>query len=132
RLDMRVAFGEGFGYGFAAIVLNDPDARDSGSVGGTQFASRFNVEVNPPAAGAGGLGCWCSESSVWSIIWDLYDTVADGSDNISIGFAPIWEVLTGAQRNTPAMTSIFSFAAALKQARPGDVAGIDALLTGQN
>ena len=29
KLDIRVAFGEGFGYAFAAIVLNDPVARDS-------------------------------------------------------------------------------------------------------
>ena len=29
KLDPRVAFGEGFGYAFAAIVLNDPVARDS-------------------------------------------------------------------------------------------------------
>jgi hypothetical protein len=132
RLDMRVAFGEGFGYGFAAIVLDNTDSRDSAvTPGGVQFASRFVVEDNP-TSGPGGSGCWCSESSVWSLLWDLYDAAPDGSDNISIGFAPIWQVMTGAQKNTPAMTSIFSFAAALKQILPGDAAGIDALLTGQN
>ncbi|MDQ2641895.1 MAG: hypothetical protein M3Y79_15100, partial [Pseudomonadota bacterium] len=131
RLDMRVAFGEGFGYAFAAIVLNDPDARDSFVSGGTQAAGRFVVETDPPAGGSG-AGCWCSETSVWSILWDLYDPVGEVNDSVAMGFAPIWEVMTGAQRTTPAMTSIFSFAAALKVVRPEDVAGIDALLTAQN
>ncbi len=125
-LDMRVAFGEGFGYAFAAMVLDDTDSRDSFVNNGNHVSFGFNVENTP------GTGCWCSESSVWSILWDLYDAVPDGSDNIALGFAPIWEVMTGAQRVTPAMTSIFSFAAALKAARPGDVDGIDALLAAHN
>lgn len=128
-LDMRVAFGEGFGYAFAAIVLNDTDARDSFVFQGNHVSAGFNIEVNPAN------GCWCSESSVWSILWDIYDVstaVPDAPDTIELGFAPIWELMTGAQKDTPAMTSIFSFAAALKAARPGDAAGIDALLTAQN
>jgi hypothetical protein len=132
RLDMRVAFGEGFGYAFAAIVLNNPDARDSFVLNGVHGAGGFNIEANPPFGGSG-AGCWCSETSVWSILWDLHDPVsAPDNDNIQIGFAPIWQVMTGAQRTTPAMTSIFSFAEALKLARPGDAAGIDALLVAQN
>jgi hypothetical protein len=127
RLDMRVAFGEGFGYAFAAIVLNDPDVRDSFVSSGMQVAGRFLVENNPSTT-----GCWCSESSVWSMLWDLHDTAPDGSDNLSIGFASIWQVLTGAQRTTPAMTSIFSFIEALKVARPADVPAINALVAAQN
>ena len=34
KLDIRVAFGEGFGYAFSAIVLGDPVARDSFVNGG--------------------------------------------------------------------------------------------------
>ncbi len=136
RLDMRVAFGEGFGYAFAAIVLNSTDSRDSffHTQSSTHTASGFNIETNPPGGGSGS-GCWCSETSIWSLIWDLHDASpngTDGADNISIGFAPIWQVMTDAQRTTPAMTSIFSFAAALKTARPVDAAGIDALLAAQN
>jgi hypothetical protein len=131
QLDMRVAFGEGFGYAFAAIVLGSANSRDSFVSGGTHASSGFNIELNPPA-GLSGPGCWCSEPSVWSILWDIYDAAPDGADDIELGFAPIWQVMTGAQRTTPAMTSIFSFAAALKELRPDAAAGIDALLAAQN
>lgn len=136
KLDPRVAFGEGFGYAFAAIVLNDPVARDSANNNGDLWSSSFNVETNPPTSTAGApfddYGCWCSESSAFSILWDLYDSTADANDAIALGFAPIWEVLAGAQRTTPAYTTLFSFIAALKAARPGDAAAINALVAAQN
>ncbi len=136
KLDIRVAFGEGFGYAFAGIVLNDPVARDTFMQGTTPVSSTFNVETNPPATppltGPADYGCYCSESSVWSILWDLYDSAADANDTLSLGFAPLWSVLTGEQRTTPAMTSIFSFISALKTARPGDAAAINTLLLAQN
>ncbi len=136
KLDIRVAFGEGFGYAFAAIVLNDPVARDSYVSGTSRVSSTFNVETNPPTNPAGApqedYGCFCSESSVWSILWDLYDPVADGADTLSLGFAPLWNVLVNEQRTTPAMTSIFSFIAALKDNRPGDATAINQLLLAQN
>jgi hypothetical protein len=136
KLDIRVAFGEGFGYAFSAIVLNDPVARDSFVVSGTQRSSNFNVETNPPTdpvgAPLGDYGCFCSESSVWSILWDLYDPVADGADTLSLGFAPLWNVLINEQRTTASMTSIFSFIAALKAALPANATAIDQLLLAQN
>jgi hypothetical protein len=130
KLDPRVAFGEGFGYAFAAIVLNDPVARDSGTDNGNPYSTAFNVETNPQTIPSG--GCWCSESSVWSILWDLFDTVADANDSVALGFQPIWDVLIGAQRTTPAFTTIFPFITALKAARPGDAAAINTLVAAQN
>jgi hypothetical protein len=136
RLDIRVAFGEGFGSAFAAIVLNDPNFRDSRVDNGVQGSGFFNVELNPatnsPATPGDGLGCYCSESSVWSILWDLYDGNPDANDNLSLGFAPIWAVLIGPQRTTPAFTSIFSFVSALKAQRPADAASINTLVAAQN
>jgi hypothetical protein len=41
KLDPRVAFGEGFGYAFAAIVLNDPVARDSANDNGDLWSGVF-------------------------------------------------------------------------------------------
>jgi hypothetical protein len=137
KLDIRVAFGEGFGYAFAGIVLKDPVARDSFvDNGGNQVSSTFNIETNPPtnAPGtpSGNFGCWCSESSVWSILWDLYDNNADSNDNLALGFQPLWSVLIGEQRTTPAMTSIFPFISALKTAQPSRASAIDALIAAQN
>jgi hypothetical protein len=138
QLDPRVAFGEGFGYAFAAIVLNDPIVRDTFfDQNGQPRGGGFNVEVNPPNLSIAGPGCWCSETTVWSILWDLYDGDSDGSDGITMGLAPIWEALTStsipsAHRTTPAVTSIFSFVTALKAARPGQAGQIDTLVSAQN
>ena len=136
KLDIRIAFGEGFGYAFGAMVLNEPVSRDTFVDNGVQFSSTFNVETNPsmtpPGSPPDNYGCWCSESSVWSILWDLYDPAADANDTLALGFTPLWSVLTGQQRNTPAFTSIFSFISALKTARPADAAAIDTLLAAQN
>jgi hypothetical protein len=133
KLDIRVAFGEGFGYAFAGIVLKDPVARDSFVNGVDQVSSTFNIETNPPLSGNGGnFGCWCSESSVWSILWDIYDDNADSNDDVALGFQPMWNVLTGEQRTTPALTSIFSFITALKTAQPGQAGVIDTLVAAQN
>jgi hypothetical protein len=130
RLDIRVAFGEGFGYAFAAIVLNNTNARDSYVDNGTHRSSGFNIDTNP--SGDGTVGCWCSESSVWSVLYDFYDSGIESGDQVALGFGPIWSVLTGAQRTTPAFTSIFSFGTALKAANPADAPGISTLLLLQN
>ena len=136
KLDPRVAFGEGFGYAFAAIVLNDPVARDSFVDGTTQRSGLFNVEDNPPTNPVGApnnnYGCWCSESSVWSILWDIHDNAADTNDTLALGFQPIWNVLIGQQRTTPAFTTIFSFITALKAQNAGSAAAINTLVAAQN
>jgi hypothetical protein len=140
KLDIRVAFGEGFGYAFAAIVLKDPVARDSFVImnnGVPQLvSSTFNVETNPaqnpPGSPSGNFGCWCSESSVWSLLWDMYDGAADANDGVALGFKPMWDVLINEERTTPAFTSIFTFTTALKTAQPAQAAAIDTLIAGQN
>jgi len=133
KLDIRVAFGEGFGYAFAAIALKDPVARDSFIFNGQNVSSTFNVEANPPLAGNNGnFGCWCSESSVWSLLWDMYDGAADANDTVALGFKPMWDVLINEQRTTPAFTSIFTFSRAIEDAQPSQAGGINTLLNNQN
>lgn len=136
KLDIRVAFGEGFGYAFAAIVLKDPLARDSFVMNNSQVSSTFNIEANPsqnpPGSPSGNFGCYCSESTVWSLLWDMYDGAADGNDDVALGFAPLWDVLINDQRTTPAFTSIFSFTTALHAAQPTQDNAIDALIASQN
>jgi hypothetical protein len=136
KLDPRVAFGEGLGYAFAAIVLNDPVARDS-YFNGMQVSGSFNVETNPsstpPGSPSGNFGSWASESSVWAILWDIYDSAADAGDNVALGFGPIWQVLAGEQRTTSSFTTIFPFIAALKVGRTNaEVVAINSLVNAQN
>jgi hypothetical protein len=67
------------------------------------------------------------------MLYDLYDASNEGSDGLTLGLAPLWQVLTSsAYRNTPAMISIFPFISELKAARPADVAAINALVSAQN
>jgi len=122
RLDPRVAFGEGFGYAFAAMVLDDPLLRDSYGANQSQDGY-FNIEDDSTLNEG-----WYSESSMQEIIWDLYDVDGGGADTVTLGFAPIWAVLTGAQRDTEAVTSIFPFIVALKAQNLADAPGISALV----
>jgi hypothetical protein len=134
RLDPRVAWGEGWATAFGAMALNDPLYRDSFFRNGAPAVGGFVIENNPttPATAPDSTGCWCSESSVSAILWDLYDTPADANDTLALGFLPLWNVMTGAQRTTPAVTSIFSFIDALKTARPADAVAINQLVSAQN
>ncbi len=125
HLDPRVAFGEGFGYAFAAMALDDPLSIDTFGQG---QAGQFNIE-SPSMSVVG----WYSEPSVWGLLWDLFDNAQDfipggSGDTLALGFAPLWSVLTGPQVVTPALTSIFPFVTALKAANPGNAASIDAIV----
>src|SRR6476659_7921072 len=68
RLDLRVAFAEGFANAFSAMVLGNPVYSDS--MGASQ-SQRFTFNVDTEATAPSG---WYSETSIESIIWDLYDS----------------------------------------------------------
>jgi hypothetical protein len=124
RLDMRVAFGEGFGNAFAAMVIGSPVLRDSAGAG-QLGEGRFNVESDASDDG------WFSENTVQEVVYDLFDADNEGADTLTVGFAPLWQVLTGAERSTPALTSIFPFIAGLRDLRPESAAQIDQLVTAE-
>ena len=86
-----------------------------------------NVEENNNA-NAG----WYSEGSVQSILYDIYDSTNEAGDATNLGFQPLYDVLIGAQKNTPAFASIFSFIEALKTENPASEAAINTLLTNQS
>ena len=69
---------------------------------------------------------------MWSILYDIHDSAADGNDTLALGFQPIWNVLINPQRTTPAFTTIFSFIAALKAALPANAGAINTLVAAQN
>jgi len=126
RLDLRLAFSEGFANAFSAMVLNDPFYSDSlGPQQGRRFA--FSMESN--AASPAG---WYNEASMQSVTWDLYDAAADGSDAVALGYRPLYEALTGQLRTGPALTSVYPFVTDLKGRAGAPVSGITGLVAAQD
>lgn len=127
RLDMRLAFGEGFGNALSGMITDDPKYLDT--FGQNQgFGFVINVEDNYNQTQRG----WYNESSVQSLLYDFYDADDDGTDTTSLGLGPIYDVLVNEQKNTSALTSIFSFATALKANNTMASTNISALLDAQN
>ncbi|MCW9055411.1 MAG: hypothetical protein OQK47_02210 [Gammaproteobacteria bacterium] len=107
-LDMRVAFGEGFGNAFSAMMLDDPVYKDSQDA---LQAAVFDFNIESDNCSPKG---WYSECSVQEILYDIYDSANDAADTLSLGFTPIYNVLINEQKTTSALTSIFPFVTALK------------------
>jgi hypothetical protein len=126
RLDLRVAFSEGFANAFSAMVLNDPLYSDSL---GSQQARRFSFSMESNATLPAG---WYNEASIQSVTWDLYDAASDGSDAVALGYKPLYEALTGRLRTGPALTSVYPFVTDLKGRAGAPVTAIDTLVTSQN
>ncbi|MEO8464083.1 MAG: hypothetical protein ABI640_01975 [Gammaproteobacteria bacterium] len=134
QLDMRVAFSEAWATAFAGIAMHDPIYVDTFGAGQAHNFS-FDLEQSPnrrnPNAG------WFNEEAVQSLLYDLYDNgrdVAPGTltlDDLALGFGPLFDVMINAQRQTLALTSVFSFIDALKQVRPADAPLIDQLTMAQ-
>ncbi|MDH3645299.1 MAG: thrombospondin type 3 repeat-containing protein [Gammaproteobacteria bacterium] len=125
RLDPRVAYSEGWGYTYAGITTGDPVTRDAlgiGQASGFQIDVEDNSNLNPG---------WFSEGSVQSIIYDLIDATDDGVDTVSLGFGPVYDLLSGDLANSVPPITIFSFVALFKQQNPGETAVIDAIVSGQ-
>jgi hypothetical protein len=125
RLDMRVAFSEGWGNAFSGMAKNDPRYRDSF---GAAQGNDFDINVETDAFGPSG---WFSEESAQSILYDVFDATADANDAVSLGFAPVLAVLMARLPDVEPLTSIFSFVPWLKTDNPAAVAGIDALVNAQ-
>lgn len=118
-LDIRVAFSEGFGNAFSAMVTGEPVYKDSQ---GLSAGFNFDIESNNCGANRG----WFSECSVQSVLYDFYDVAND--DALNLGFAPIYTVLTTNIPATTAVTSLFSFITPFKALNAGSAANIDSLL----
>jgi len=125
-LDPRVVFGEGFGNALSAMITDDPLYIDTN---GRQQNNGFTINLESNACVNAG---WYSECSIQSILYDIYDTDNDMPDSVSMGFSPVLNVLRVAQKNTAALTTIFSFIDALKNQNPASANGIDALTSGQS
>jgi len=126
RLDLTVAFGEGWGNALSGMMTNDPIYRDSS---GASNAGGFPIDVEANTVTNPG---WYSEGSVQSLLYDLFDSVNDGMDTVALGFTPIHQIMIGQQKTTTAMTSIFSFITALKAANPAQATAINNVVNAQS
>lgn len=108
-LDLRLAFSEGFASALASIALDNPIYCDTSA----PMLSGRNVFLDMEFFNSGPQG-WFNEGSIATLIYDLWDTNVDGTDNGSIGFGPIYETMVGPHRTTDAFTTIFSFVAELR------------------
>lgn len=126
-IDARLAFGEGWATALAAMALDNPQYCDTFAAG---TSSGFIIDTENNNSGAQG---WFNEMSVATFLYDLWDTNEDGSDNNSIGFAPIFNVMAGPQSNTNAFTTLFSFATELRSMLNGaELTFVDAQLAREN
>jgi hypothetical protein len=126
KLDIRVAFGEGWGNAWSAIVTDNPIYYDTM---GRKQSNGFSMNIESEFTQNPG---WYSEDSIQKILYDLYDSHNDGGDTLSLGFKPIYDVLVGSQKTTPAFTSIFSFITYLKENNPSAINKIDDILASEN
>ncbi len=117
RIDMRVAFSEGWGNAWSGIVFNDPVYRASlGNAQGEGFTSNVSIRVTDRPG-------WYRENSLAYIIWEV---------NRQLGFGPLWQALSGPVKNTVAATGAHLLAASLKQVAPTQAATIDAIFASQS
>ena len=123
-LDPAVAFGEGWGNALSAMVLY-PDAVYADTYGVDQ-SSGFDIDMDDNVGEDPEPG-WFSEASVQSILYDLFDPEVEAWDGLEFGLGPLYDVMVGAQKSTPARTTIFSFIDGLRQAYPSDSTAINAL-----
>jgi hypothetical protein len=126
-LDASMAFGEGWGTAFGQMALDDPIYCDT-QIPGVSGGFGFSVET----VNAGVQG-WFNELSVITLLYDLWDTANDGTDSGSIGFGPIYNVMTGPQAVTEGITTLFSFATELRSSLNAQgVALLDSQLDREN
>ena len=127
RLDPRVALGEGFGNALSSMMTDDPFYRDSF---GSQQGTDFFVDVESNSYTNEG---WFNEGSVQSILYDIYDSTNESGDTISVGFGPIYNVLTSSSyTGTPFFTTIFNFLEEYRANNAADVAAVNTLATAQS
>jgi hypothetical protein len=125
-LDPRLAMSEGWSNAWSAMALDDSVYKDTSGFG---QASAFSFDIESNTTFNPG---WYNESSIHSVLYDVFDQSNDGIDTIGLGFGPIYRTLTGAYGNGVPLTTIFSFMTGLKADEPGATDAVNALLEGQN
>ncbi|MDM0046862.1 hypothetical protein QTH91_20390 [Variovorax dokdonensis] len=115
RLDMRLAFSEGWGNAWSGIATGRDRYTDS--LGPAQSMATVLSLVD-----GGATPGWFSETSVHSVIWRLY---------IQYGLGPIHRAFVEGLRQTPALVTIHAFAAAFAAASPSSQSELSSALVSQ-
>ncbi len=116
KLDVALAFSEGWGNAFSSMSRANPIYADSFNSAQSQGFT-LDLAATPTDAQRG----WYREDSVDTSLYALF---------LSQGFAPIWTALTGPMKTSQdALATIFSFADALRSA--GNSA-LNSILAAQN
>ncbi|HQS31889.1 MAG: hypothetical protein B7X59_02045 [Polaromonas sp. 39-63-203] len=119
RLDMRVAFSEGWGNAWSGIALNDPvytDTIGANQAGGIAFNVSLGTATNPG---------WFKEPSVQKMFWDFSQNSPD------IGFTQVWATMKTGMKASPALTGIHAFARSLANGNAGATNSIRTILATQ-
>ena len=132
-LDPRIAFGEAWGTAVAAMVLPETMYADSHlerrapSTPGATTRRRCRTPRTIPRPTPS------RRTRVLRVLYDLYDSTSDGAwDQVGVGLGTVYDVLSGPQKQTDALTTLASFVTALK-AQPGaNPTGINAVLAHYN
>jgi hypothetical protein len=122
KLDMTLAFSEGWGNAFSSMARNNAIYADSSNFA---QASGFTINMaNAPGPSAVSRG-WYGEDSVGTSLYLLF---------VNQGFAPIWTALNGPMKTSQdALSTIFSFADAVRSAGNATVnAAMNNILSLQN
>jgi hypothetical protein len=127
-LDPRLAFGEGYGNGLAAMLLPESVYTDTLWSSGVLRAFGFDAESAPAPTDDPQPGVF-SESTVMRVLYDIFDGGSnEGFDGLQTGLGPIYDVLVGPERTTDALTTLGSFVAGLKAQAGVNVSALDTLL----
>lgn len=130
-LDIRLAFGEGFGTAIGCMIIDSPLYIDSYIASNPTQNTSFGTDLEAKTPSSNNPG-WFNEASVARVIYDIYDDNSDVGDSLSFGFTPIHKVFINAEKNTEAFTSIFTFITALKAENLGNDSAINAITSNEN
>ena len=134
KLDMTVAFDEGWSDAFSGVALNDASVTHvptphiyQDTYGAQQLrVFKFNLET----AGVGISG-WFNESSIYQIIYNLFDPDDGfGFDQVDLSFSQLFDALAGI-KNTNAFNTIYTYINELKSSIPASAAAIDNLVANE-
>ncbi len=104
---VRLAFGEGWPTYFAVSALREMNTASLNipNIGDTSYQDTEDQVIIDDLEAGGRLG-EDNERTVMSVLWDLYDTPADGLDRVALGTGFIWNLLDASPR--PALWTLGS------------------------